>query len=109
DGPGFDADVLPRLGDPYVSTRPRGGRGRAGRGAPGSDAYEGMGLGVFIARTLLERTGASIRFANAPAQSAGVGGEVVPKGAMVELRWPTGTVDRTKRESRQPAQPRLSA
>ncbi|MEL6576237.1 MAG: ActS/PrrB/RegB family redox-sensitive histidine kinase [Pseudomonadota bacterium] len=109
DGPGFDADVLPRLGDPYVSSRPRGGRGRAGKGAPGGDTYEGMGLGVFIARTLLERTGASIRFANAPSQGASAGGEAVPQGAMVELRWPAGTVDRTKRESRQPAQPRLSA
>ena len=44
DGPGFAPSVLSRLGEPYVSTR-------AGR-----DGH--MGLGLFIARTLLERTGA---------------------------------------------------
>ncbi|MEO1459785.1 MAG: ATP-binding protein, partial [Pseudomonadota bacterium] len=61
DGPGFGADVLPRLGEPFVSTRSRDGR----RGNP-TDGYEGMGLGLFIARTLLERTGAELQFRNAP-------------------------------------------
>ncbi|MEO0426849.1 MAG: ActS/PrrB/RegB family redox-sensitive histidine kinase [Pseudomonadota bacterium] len=109
DGPGFDAEVLPRLGDPYVSTRPLGARGRGAQGGIATDAYEGMGLGVFIARTLLERTGASIRFANAPARTAGTGGEAAPTGALVELRWPVGTVERSKRQSREPPRPRLSA
>jgi two-component system sensor histidine kinase RegB len=54
DGPGFDPVLLGQLGEPYVS----GGDG--GRQAQG----EHMGLGVFIAMTLLERTGASLTFGN---------------------------------------------
>lgn len=65
DGPGFAPSVLSRLGEPYVSTR-------AGR-----DGH--MGLGLFIARTLLERTGAEIGFANRP-----------DGGARVDVRWPDG-------------------
>jgi two-component system, sensor histidine kinase RegB len=63
DGPGFDAALLQQLGEPYVS---RGNEGREGQG-------EHMGLGVFIAVTLLSRTGASLHFGNRPAG----GGEVV--------------------------------
>jgi two-component system sensor histidine kinase RegB len=67
DGPGFSQAVLDRLGEPYM---PR-------RGAPG----EHMGLGVFIAQTLLKRTGAVIVFRNR------VGG-----GAEVEATWPRATL-----------------
>lgn len=49
DGPGFSHHILHRLGEPYVS-----GRGDSNGG--------NLGLGVFIARTLLERTGADIMF-----------------------------------------------
>ena len=52
DGPGFPATILSRLGEPYLSTR------------AGSNGH--MGLGVFIATTLLRRSGASIKFGNAP-------------------------------------------
>ena len=72
DGPGFPASVLPRLGDPLP--RKRRTRGRAG--------YEGMGLGLFIAKTLLERTGAELSFVNA----GGLG------GAVVEIRWPRAAI-----------------
>lgn len=65
DGPGFAPSVLSRLGEPYVSTR-------AGR-----DGH--MGLGLFIARTLLERTGAEVGFANRE-----------DGGARVDVRWPAG-------------------
>lgn len=50
DGPGFPSQVLARIGEPYISTRP----GRGGH----------MGLGVFIAQTLLERSGATVEFGN---------------------------------------------
>jgi two-component system sensor histidine kinase RegB len=63
DGPGFDPALLGQLGEPYVS---RGNDGRDGQG-------EHMGLGVFIAVTLLGRTGALLHFGNRPAG----GGEVV--------------------------------
>ena len=63
DGPGFPAALLGRLGEPYLSTR------------RGSDGH--MGLGIFIARTLLERTGADVTFLNRP-----------EGGAEVEVLWP---------------------
>ncbi|MEL6267945.1 MAG: ActS/PrrB/RegB family redox-sensitive histidine kinase, partial [Pseudomonadota bacterium] len=65
DGPGFSAEVLPRLGEPYVTTRGRDQRAGGGGAGRLDETYEGMGLGVFIARTLLERTGAVLRFGNA--------------------------------------------
>lgn len=69
DGPGFAPEVLTRLGEPYVTTRP---------GAEGSrTGHIGMGLGFFIAKTLLERTGAQVSFKNGR-----------PKGAIVSARWP---------------------
>jgi len=68
DGPGFSADILTRLGQPYVTSRP---------GAEGSrSGHIGMGLGFFIAKTLLERTGADVDFRN------GRGG-----GAIIAARW----------------------
>src|SRR5690606_11913064 len=53
DGPGFPAEVLDRIGEPYVSRRPAG-----------ATAGGGLGLGLFIAKTLLERSGAALDFAN---------------------------------------------
>jgi two-component system, sensor histidine kinase RegB len=58
DGPGFLSDVLDRIGEPYISTRAE------------QDGH--MGLGLFIARTLLENTGASLTFANGPEGGAAV-------------------------------------
>ncbi|MEL6999671.1 MAG: ActS/PrrB/RegB family redox-sensitive histidine kinase [Pseudomonadota bacterium] len=88
DGPGFGPDILPKLGEPYVSTRARGDR----RDRDGS--YEGMGLGLFIARTLLERTGASLAFANGSDARRRTGrhrsdGDLQhPPGAIIEMTWP---------------------
>ncbi|NNE57376.1 MAG: ActS/PrrB/RegB family redox-sensitive histidine kinase [Hellea sp.] len=65
DGPGFDSAVRDRLGEPYVS-------GRAEKRKAG-----GLGLGLFISKTLLERTGATIKFNN-KARS----------GAIVQIAWP---------------------
>ncbi len=74
DGPGFDLSTIARMGEPYYST------GAAGR----RHAEEGphMGLGVFIARTLLIASGAQIAFRN----HAGGGGEVT-------IFWATGVLD----------------
>ncbi|NBB82518.1 MAG: ActS/PrrB/RegB family redox-sensitive histidine kinase [Alphaproteobacteria bacterium] len=57
DGPGFPPGLINRLGEPYIS----GGTG--GRDRRGGDAAGHMGLGIFIASTLLESTGATVRFA----------------------------------------------
>ncbi len=69
DGPGFAPDVLNKLGQPYITSRPSGEGSRS--------HHSGMGLGFFIAKTLLERTGAKLEFRN------GKGG-----GAIVAARWP---------------------
>jgi len=61
DGRGFPGWLLTALGEPYVSTR-------AGSG-------QHMGLGVFIAQTLLERVGAALEFRN-------------QGGAAVVITWP---------------------
>lgn len=77
DGPGFPAHVLGRIGDPFVRSR----RDRdTGTMLP---EYEGMGLGLFIAKTLLERTGAELQFGNGrspfeePEQNTERGGAIV--------------------------------
>ena len=58
DGRGFPPYILGRIGDPFMRRR-RGESERLLR-----PEYEGMGLGLFIAKTLLERSGAELRFAN---------------------------------------------
>jgi two-component system sensor histidine kinase RegB len=74
DGPGFAPEILAKLGEPYVTSRP---------GAEGSrTGHIGMGLGFFISKTLLERTGATVTFHNAK-----------PRGAVVSARWPRALVE----------------
>jgi two-component system sensor histidine kinase RegB len=74
DGPGFAPDILDRIGEPYVTSRRR----KAGKAASDDDEPTGLGLGFFIAKTLLERSGATLRFAN----------RVSPEhGAIVTLQW----------------------
>lgn len=72
DGPGIPDDVLRSLGEPYMTTRRESG---------------GMGLGVFIATTLLERSGARVEYTN----RRRLGGRIV--GAAVVIRWPNGMIE----------------
>jgi len=58
DGPGFPLHLLGRLGEPYISTR--------------AGAADHMGLGIFIAQSLLERSGAQLIFDNLPEGGAHV-------------------------------------
>jgi two-component system sensor histidine kinase RegB len=63
DGPGFAPEILDRIGAPYVTHRRTGPRPT---GAD-EDEYEGgfgLGLGFFIAKTLLERSGATLSLKN---------------------------------------------
>ncbi len=87
DGAGFPATVIGRIGDPFV--RARRGESEASQ-RPG---YEGMGLGLFIAKTLLERSGAELTFANAadPFLSAKDQGE--RRGAVVVVTWARADVE----------------
>ena len=68
DGPGFPGEIIDRIGEPYMSKRIGGAEGGGG-----------LGLGLFIAKTLLERSGATITFGNA--QEPG-------RGATVRVAWP---------------------
>jgi two-component system, sensor histidine kinase RegB len=68
DGTGFNADILARLGEPYVTSR-AGLDSNRKEGAPANlhaDGHAGMGLGFFIAKTLIERIGGQISFGNKP-------------------------------------------
>jgi two-component system sensor histidine kinase RegB len=85
DGPGFSPDIFERIGEPYVTSRPGHyalGESEIGPGAE-LGQHEGMGLGFFIAKTLLEQTGARVKARNLPG-----GG-----GARVEVSWPRGVID----------------
>jgi two-component system sensor histidine kinase RegB len=61
DGPGFAPEVLNRLGEPYVTHRRPAPRGP---GEGDDDTVFGLGLGFFIAKTLLERSGARLSLSN---------------------------------------------
>jgi two-component system sensor histidine kinase RegB len=109
DGPGFSSDILPRLGEPYVSTRHRGTSPEfdADPDRDSGSEYEGMGLGLFIARTLLERTGAQVSFANGSdaRQRHGADRETPaelahPPGAIVEMVWPASILVTPKQVAR---------
>src|SRR6266699_2211854 len=63
DGPGFAPEILDRSGEPYLTSR--------SRPAGGEGEVAGLGLGVFIAKTLLERSGAALGFANRAAPGHG--------------------------------------
>lgn len=99
DGPGFPNQVIGRLGDPFIRSR-KPGADRQNR--PG---YEGMGLGLFIAKTLLEKSGAELAFANGRDSYSGASIPGQRHGAIVEVLWPlekiaTGEVAAKKRLGR---------
>jgi len=81
DGPGIPPDLLKRIGEPYLSRR---------RGVSETqESHSGLGLGVFIARTLLERTGAKVSFAN----------RAFPDhGAVVQIVWPRSRFEQRELE-----------
>jgi len=72
DGAGYAPDILTRIGEPYVTTRQQ------------DDAAGGLGLGLFIAKTLLERSGATLTFGNREAETS---------GARVRVEWPRLLID----------------
>ncbi|MGH6769477.1 MAG: ActS/PrrB/RegB family redox-sensitive histidine kinase [Xanthobacteraceae bacterium] len=75
DGPGFAPEIMDRIGEPYVTSR------RRRRMNVGGEAGGGLGLGFFIAKTLLERAGATLQFENRPAPE---------RGAIVRVHWGRG-------------------
>ena len=82
DGPGFAPEVVDRIGAPYVTHRQPGPRGEEG----GEDAAFGLGLGFFIAKTLLERSGAKLFLKN----------QAPPlHGATVTITWDRADFERS--------------
>ncbi|MEZ5995884.1 MAG: ActS/PrrB/RegB family redox-sensitive histidine kinase [Hyphomonadaceae bacterium] len=72
DGPGFAPGVINRLGEPYLTQRDEEG------------AAGGLGLGFFISKTLLERTGAKLTMRNR---------KLPGQGAIVQIIWPRAAIE----------------
>ena len=86
DGPGFAPEVMDRIGEPYVTSRRNRPTG-PDTGDSGGNEYEksGLGLGFFIAKTLLERSGATLDFRN----------RIFPeRGAVVRIQWDRSEFER---------------
>jgi two-component system sensor histidine kinase RegB len=86
DGAGYPASVLGRIGDPFVRSR------TASQETGQRPDYEGMGLGLFIAKTLLERSGAELSFANGADPFLTRAEHANRSGAIVEVRWPASAL-----------------
>lgn len=71
DGPGFAPEMMDSIGEPYVTSRRYEEKGE--------HSHSGLGLGLFIAKTLLERSGATVSFSNLSPPR---------RGANVQISWP---------------------
>ena len=83
DGSGFAPQVINRIGDPFMRRKKHDAQSSA---RPG---YDGMGLGLFIAKTLLERSGSELEFLNASTDHS-------LRGAVVRGVWPRGKLEAAK-------------
>jgi two-component system, sensor histidine kinase RegB len=81
DGPGYAPDILLRVGEPYVTTRSAAQRTETDE----EDGGSGLGLGLFIAKTLIERSGAQLTLTNAAPPAS---------GAIARIVWPRHAFDR---------------
>lgn len=79
-GPGYPPHLIGRIGDPLMRAK------RSDRSAKRAE-YDGMGLGLFIAKTLLERTGARLNFLNAADPFLSENERPARSGAVVEIIW----------------------
>ena len=86
DGYGYPPNLLGRLGDPFLGAK---------LGKENRQGYEGMGLGLFIAKTLLERTGAKISFSNGDRNQTSAHSKREASGAIVEIYWPRKKIEST--------------
>jgi two-component system, sensor histidine kinase RegB len=78
DGPGFAPEIMDRIGEPYVTSRRR-------NADEADEVPAGLGLGFFIAKTLLERSGAALNFENRANPE---------RGAVVRVRWTRSDFER---------------
>jgi two-component system sensor histidine kinase RegB len=86
DGAGYPPELIRRIGDPFLR------RGKRTRNTAQRKGYEGMGLGLFIAKTLLERTGATVTFANGSDPFLARDERGDRSGAIVDVAWPRAAV-----------------
>jgi len=91
DGPGFSEEIMSRLGEPFVTSRGQQFLDNAPEFEDGEVRASGMGLGFFIAKTLLERSGATVSIANRPAPM---------HGAIVRIDWPRSAIEATAHGAR---------
>jgi two-component system sensor histidine kinase RegB len=84
DGPGFKPEIIDNIGEPYVTTRGSGRKDKRG------EKVSGLGLGFFIAKTLLERSGARLHLANK---------EEPEHGAVIRITWPRRAFEAASAES----------
>src|SRR3954471_24669774 len=78
DGPGFAPEIMDRIGEPYVRSSKR-------RRMNAGSETTGLGLGFFIAKTLLERAGATVDFENR---------KFPDRGAVIRVRWERSDFER---------------
>ncbi len=96
DGPGYPTHLIGRIGDPFMRRR------RADANLGSRPGYEGMGLGLFIAKTLLERSGAELSFANGSDPYQTLTDQKDRRGAIVEVVWPRHKIDAQSGENAVP-------
>jgi two-component system sensor histidine kinase RegB len=78
DGPGFPPEIIGRIGEPYV-------KGHRPQRMQAASQSAGLGLGFFIAKTLLERSGAQLAIEN----------RIFPqRGAVIRVIWPRAEFER---------------
>lgn len=89
DGPGYPSSMLSRIGEPFL-------RSRRSTSRPG---YDGMGLGLFIAKTLLERTGATVSFTNCDGARPPLGFAGSRCGAVAQIAWSRTMIEADSRRA----------
>nr|WP_321249880.1 ActS/PrrB/RegB family redox-sensitive histidine kinase [uncultured Ruegeria sp.] len=87
DGRGYPSQMIGRIGDPFMRRR------RTETDQRARPEYEGMGLGLFIAKTLLERSGAELEFANGSDPYQSLTDNPERRGAIVKVSWPRNLID----------------
>ena len=73
DGPGFSKDILTKIGEPYIKSLRLNDKNKAG-----------LGLGIFIGKTLLEKNFAKILFRNSETRG----------GAEIKIEWMNNNLDK---------------
>ena len=81
--------MIGRLGDPFLRDKAYKSHERK------SQQYEGMGLGLFIAKTLLERTEATLSFSNNVNKNNIDSKDLSRSGAVVRVTWPKNALEAT--------------